>query len=285
MLSEYYYICIPILLNTYLDYKSRARRLKYLPFVSNISSLATKKFIRLIWAILLKQHTSYSWFIFKGGNMIKAVIFDMDGLMVDTEPLYSKAMSQVAEKRGKSFTLDIKQKLMGRRAIESLTIFKEQLGLNESPEELLREREEIYGKLLAQNVTPMPGLFKLLDLLNKLDIRKAIASSSKRKWIELIIHKLGILDQFEIIVSGEEIKHGKPDPEIYLLTSKKLNLAPEECLVLEDALSGVASAKAAKMKCITVPNQFTQGLDFSNADLVVNSLEEIDETILRSNLE
>jgi len=214
-------------------------------------------------------------------EMIKAVIFDMDGLMVDTEPLYSKAMSQVAEKRGKSFTLEIKQKLMGRRAIESLTIFKEHLGLNESPEELLLEREEIYGKLLAQNITPMPGLFKLLELLNKLGLRKAIASSSKQRWIELIINKLGIVDQFEIIVSGEEIKHGKPDPEIYLLTSKKLNLAPEECLVLEDALSGVASAKAAKMKCITVPNQFTQGLDFSNADLVVNSLEEIDEALLK----
>lgn len=213
--------------------------------------------------------------------MIKAVIFDMDGLMVDTESLYSQAMSRVAEKRGKCFTLQIKQKLMGRLAIESLTIFKEQLGLEESPEQLLAEREEIYEKLLSQNVIPMPGLFKLLDLLNKLGIRKAIASSSKRKWIELILNKLDIQKQFEIIVSGEEIKQGKPNPEIYLLTSKKLNLEPEECLVLEDAISGVASAKSAKMKCIAVPNQFTQGIDFSNADLVVNSLEEIDEALFK----
>lgn len=213
--------------------------------------------------------------------MIKAVIFDMDGLMVDTEPLYSKAMSEVAAKRGKCFTLEIKQKLMGRLAIDSLTIFREQLGLNESPQELLAEREEIYGKLLSQNVSPMPGLFKLLELLNKLKIRKAIASSSKRKWIDLIINKLGIIEQFEIIVSGEEIKQGKPHPEIYLLVAQKLNLNPEECLVLEDAISGVSAAKSAKMKCIAVPNQFTQGVDFSLTDLVVNSLEEIDEPLLK----
>ncbi len=214
--------------------------------------------------------------------MIKAVVFDMDGLMVDTEPLYSEAMSQVAEKRGKCFTLNIKQKVMGRVAIESLTIFKEQLGLNESPTELLEEREEIYGKLLAQNLKPMPGLFRLLHLLEEMNIRKAIASSSKRLWIDLIVNKLGILERFEIIVSGQEVKHGKPNPDIYLLAAKKLNLNPEECLVLEDAFSGVAAAKSAKMKCIAVPNQFTQGLDFSNADLILNSLEDINESILKT---
>ncbi|MEW6095248.1 MAG: HAD family phosphatase [bacterium] len=214
--------------------------------------------------------------------MIKAVIFDMDGLMVDTEPLYSVAMSQIAEKRGKCFTLDIKQKVMGRLPIESLTIFKEQLGLNESPEKLLEEREEIYGKILAQNVKPMPGLFSILELLSKMSIRKAIASSSQRVWIDLIVNKLGILDQFEIIVCGQEVKHGKPKPDIYLLAAKKLNLNPEQCLVLEDAVSGVEAAKSANMKCIAIPNQFTQGLDFSNADLVANSLEEIDKSILGS---
>ncbi|MDI6735338.1 MAG: HAD family phosphatase [bacterium] len=212
--------------------------------------------------------------------MIKAVIFDMDGLMVDTEPLYSKAMSQVAEKRGKCFTLDIKQKVMGRLAIESLTIFKETLGLTESARELLEEREEIYGHLLSEGVTPMPGLFKLLDLLDKMEIRKAVASSSKKCWIELIMDKLRVCNQFEIIISGQDVKHGKPNPDIYLLAATKLNLNPGECLVLEDAISGVQAAKAAKMKCIAVPNQFTQGLDFPEADLIVNSLEEIDEELL-----
>lgn len=212
--------------------------------------------------------------------MIKAVIFDMDGLMVDTEPLYSKAMSQVAEKRGKCFTLDIKQKVMGRLAIESLTIFKETLGLTESARELLEEREGIYGNLLTQGVTPMPGLFYLLDLLNKLGIRKAIASSSKKQWIDLIIDKLGLEEEFEVIVCGQEVELGKPNPDIYLLAAKKLNLDTAECLVLEDAISGVQAAKAAKMKCIAVPNQFTQGLDFPQVDLVVDSLKRIDEELL-----
>jgi beta-phosphoglucomutase family hydrolase len=214
--------------------------------------------------------------------MIKAVIFDMDGLMVDTEPLYSQAMQQVAQKRGKCFTLELKQKIMGRLAIDSMRIFKEALGLNESPEEILEEREKIYGKLIAQEIKPMPGLFKVLELLDKMGIRKAIASSSKRCWIELIIDKLGIRNQFEIIVSGQEIQRGKPNPDIYLLAAKKLNLKPQQCLVIEDATSGVKSAKSANMKCIAIPNQFTQGLDFSGADLVLNSLEEINEHLLNS---
>ncbi|MEW6607547.1 MAG: HAD family phosphatase [bacterium] len=213
----------------------------------------------------------------KRNYSIKAVIFDMDGLMVDTEPLYSEAMKQVAAKRGKCFTLPLKQKLMGRLPIESLTIFKEELELEEPAIRLLEEREEIYTRLLAQNIKPMPGFFKLLHLLNEIGIRKAIASSSKRRFIELIVNKLGIVEQFEVIVSGEEVKYGKPNPDIYLLAAEKLNISPQECLVLEDALTGVMSAKAAKMKCIAVPNQFTQGLDFSCADLVVNSLEEVDK--------
>ncbi len=212
--------------------------------------------------------------------MIKAVIFDMDGLMVDTEPLYSKAMNQVAQKRGKCFTLEIKQKMMGRLAIESLTIFKETLGLTESVQELLEEREGIYGNLLRQGVTPMPGLFELIELLNKMGIHKAIASSSKKQWIDLIIDKLGFRNEFEVIVSGQEVERGKPNPDIYLLAAQKLNLDAAECLVLEDAISGVQAAKAAKMKCIAVPNQFTQGLDFPQVDLIVNSLKEIDEELL-----
>lgn len=214
--------------------------------------------------------------------MIKAVIFDMDGLMVDTEPLYSQAMQQVAIKRGKSFTLELKQKMMGRVAIDSMRIFKEALRLDESPEEILEEREEIYGKLIADGVNPMPGLFKVLELLNKMGIKKAIASSSKRCWIELIINKLGIEKQFEIIVCGQEIERGKPNPDIYLLAAKKLNIRPEECLVLEDTVSGLTGAKAANMKCIAIPNQFTQGLDFSSADIILNSLEEINEEMLKT---
>lgn len=213
--------------------------------------------------------------------MIKAIIFDMDGLMVDTEPLYSQAMQEIAQRRNKCFTLELKQKMMGRLGIESMRIFKDALGLNESPEEILKEREKIYEKLITQDVKPMPGLFNLLELLNKMGLRKAIASSSKRRWVELIITKLGITNEFEVIVSGEEVEHGKPHPDIYLLVAKKLNITPNECLVVEDSLSGVEAAKAANMTCIVIPNQFTQGLNFSYADILLNSLEEINEDLLK----
>ncbi|HAV43631.1 TPA: hypothetical protein DCX15_06435 [bacterium] len=208
--------------------------------------------------------------------MIEAVIFDMDGLMVDTESFYTQAITEVANKRGREFTLKLKQEMMGRQGIESMTIFKEQLELEETPLELLEERSKIFGGLLnASRIEPLPGLLKLLDELRKEGIRRAIASSSKRCWIEIIVSRFGLDGEFEVIVSGDDVRYGKPDPEIYLLTARRLGLSPENCLVLEDAPVGVIAAKKAGMYCIVCPNQFSQGLDFSLADTVVNSLEDV----------
>jgi HAD superfamily hydrolase (TIGR01509 family) len=213
--------------------------------------------------------------------MKKAVNFDMDGLIVDTEPLYMIALSKVAQARGKSYPLSLKQEMMGRRAIDSLRIFKERLGLSDSVEELLKERDEIFEDLLEkEKIKPMPGFFELLDNINKLSLKKAISSSSKREWIDIILKKLGIFSEFEVIISGDEVTHGKPHPEIYLLSLKRLNVSPKECIVFEDTVTGVESAKSAGLYCIAVPNQFSKGQDFSKADLVVDSLERIDMNLL-----
>lgn len=208
--------------------------------------------------------------------MIEAAIFDMDGLMVDTESLYTQAMTEVARKRGREFPLSLKQDLMGRQGVESMAIFKERLGLSEAPLELLEERGKIFGELLnSAEIEPMPGLLKLLNVLRGEEIKRAIASSSKRCWIEEIVSRFGITNEFEIIVSGDDVGHGKPDPEIYLLAAKKMALSPSACLVFEDTPVGVMAAKKAGMRCIACPNRFTRGLDFKLADAVVD-LKDVD---------
>lgn len=209
------------------------------------------------------------------------VIFDFDGVIVDTEPLYFQAMQQMAKKRGKDFSLETKKEVMGTGGLLSMKIMKERLALRESPEELLKERGEIYGALLKQfGISPMPGLFSALNLFNEMGFDKAIASSAQRKWIELGLKSLGITQEFKVIISGEEVKEAKPNPEIFLLASKRLGIKKERCLVLEDTITGVKAAKAAGMRCIAIPNQYNRDEDFSRADITICSLEKINERLI-----
>ena len=117
-----------------------------------------------------------------------AVIFDFDGLMANTEPIYWNAMQKMAKDRGEQVTLELKRKVMGAGGLLSMRIMKEFLGLSSSPEELLEEREKNYGELLHKNgAQPMYGLFDVIDLINKLNLKKTIASSSRLEWIEFIL--------------------------------------------------------------------------------------------------
>jgi beta-phosphoglucomutase-like phosphatase (HAD superfamily) len=128
----------------------------------------------------------------------------------------------------------------------------------------------------------MPGLFSAIRVFNQMDFAKAIASSSRREWIIWGLEELKLKDEFPVIVSGEEVREAKPAPEIFLLASKRLGLERERCLVLEDTIIGVQSAKGAGMKVIAIPNQYNQDEDFSRADLRLNSLTEIDEALIRT---
>ncbi|MFH1097891.1 MAG: HAD family phosphatase [Candidatus Desantisbacteria bacterium] len=213
--------------------------------------------------------------------MIKAVIFDMDGLIVDTESLYSIALQMVAQKRGKDFTLELKRAIIGKPGMISMAIFKEYLGLSDDVSQLLRERETTYGELLDQaELIPLPGLLNLLDLLDKLELATAIASSSQGQWIRVVINKLGIDDRFKAIVSVNDVENGKPYPDIYLLAAKRLGVLPEHCLALEDTPTGMEAARRAGMICVAVPNQYSLGLDFSMADMVIDSLDEVEDKVL-----
>jgi HAD superfamily hydrolase (TIGR01509 family) len=209
--------------------------------------------------------------------MIKAIIFDMDGLMVDTEPIQSEAFANTIRAHG-GIPIPHANGLVheiGVRGDRNFAAMKIKYGIDESIDVLRNQRRREYEKLLARGIDPMPGLLRLLALLKDNSMRIAIASNSPRKHIQLITDTLGIAHYFDVVTSGEEAHHGKPDPEIFEKTSQKLRLDPTECLVIEDAQSGVDGAKQIGMKVIAIPSTYTNHHNMENADKIFPSLEKV----------
>lgn len=206
--------------------------------------------------------------------MIKAAIFDVDGIIVDTDYIASLGYEKVLEqysitphrnKHGLTFDSGLSEN-------DVWQLLKKRHGLTEDIQILKDKRNEIYKDLL-KDLLPQPGLIRTLQMLKKHNIRLAVASSSLRA--EMKLKTIDVHHFFETIVTSIEVRHGKPAPDIFLLTAEKLRVSPKECIVFEDAQSGVIAAEAAGMKVIAVPTQYTKKHDFSKASLIVDSLEKI----------
>jgi HAD superfamily hydrolase (TIGR01509 family) len=218
---------------------------------------------------------------------LKAIIFDHDGVMVDTEPLQSEAWIKILEKYGKTperYGNGLIHKV-GITIDENWNILKLKYEITEDIKHLEEQRSNIYKDLLNRT-HPITGLQELLTSLreekkNKI-IKMAIASSSNREYIEMVVNNFGISDDFDLIVSGKDVMLGKPAPDIYLTTAFLLNVDPENCIVLEDSRTGVEAAKAAGMKVIAIPNRYTDEQDFTNADLILPALNFVNLKIIYS---
>ncbi len=213
-------------------------------------------------------------------NNIKAVLFDMDGLMVDTEPLHLQAYNIVLRKYGKHLTeKEVVRRYIGTADIDGSRDMVVRFQLPISAEELVNAKQVKAKQLLKNNIVVQLGLMELLTDLKKAGYKIAIASSSQLETIEIIVDGLKITSLIDALSSAEEVKRGKPAPDVYLLAAKKLGVDPSECLVLEDAPKGVQAGKAAGMKVFAIPSEYTKGQDFSLADKVLNSLSEVSEFI------
>lgn len=206
--------------------------------------------------------------------MIKAVIFDMDGLMFDTESAYSVVGSLMSEKRGKVYTNELKRTLMGKRANEVMELLNNFWGKNEKIEDLLKEQDEELIKIYKSSVEKLDGLDNLINFLIQNNIRKCIGTSSRKFLVDILLQKHRLIDTFEFIVSGDMVKKGKPDPEIYNQCIAKLNINAHECLVLEDSLNGIKSGVAAGCNTCAIPSEYTLGEDFSIATILCGSLKD-----------
>ncbi len=200
--------------------------------------------------------------------------------MIDSEHLQSKAFEKVLRDHGVEPKLNAAGivQIVGMKARDNWIRLRDAHALDAPVDTLLAKKEKAYLRMITEGVYAMPGLHVLLDELGKHPVKVAIASSSRMPHITLVLSHLNKHYYFDAIVSGDGVKHGKPAPDIFLQTAEQLDVKPSNCLVLEDASSGVIAAEAAGMKVIAVPNRFTKDHDFSKADLVVPSLDKITYT-------
>lgn len=207
---------------------------------------------------------------------MKAVIFDMDGVIIDSEPIHFEVDMQTMRDLGFDISSEELEKYVGTTNEYMFTDLKNKYNINQSIEEIINYKVELTKKKIIQSdLEPIEGIKELLvDLKNK-NIPTAIASSSPRSFIDVVVSKFNLQDYFNYIVSGEEVVNGKPAPDVYIETARKLGLSPEECTVIEDSRNGVLAAKTAGMKCIGFQNINSGNQDLSKADIIVKSITEI----------
>lgn len=203
------------------------------------------------------------------------VIFDMDGLLLNTEEFYTIAQQEIAAMYGKEFTWALKAKMMGRQALPAARIFVDELDIPMTPEELLLKREERLDELFP-TCALMPGAERLLLHLKDHGVPFSLATSSHTRHYNLKTEKhREMFNLFDHVTTGDQVREGKPSPEIFLHARGRWNPAPHpsNCVVFEDAPAGVEAAKAAGMKCVMVPLRGS-GITGGNADAVLESLED-----------
>lgn len=202
----------------------------------------------------------------------RAVVFDLDGLMFNTEDVYLDVGHELMRRRGRLYPKELCDAIMGcppRVCFETMIRWH---GLDDTWEALSAESEDIFLDLLDAHLAPMPGLLSLLDGLEAAGLPKAICTSSSRRLVLAVLSRFQMEPRFRFILTAEDIVHGKPDPEIYLSAAKRFDIAPREMLVLEDTQTGCRAAAAAGAFVAAVPGAHSADQDFSVASIHLDTL-------------
>ena len=212
---------------------------------------------------------------------LEAVLFDMDGLIVDTEPIHFQAFREYMKKHGVDMPESMMADFIGLPEADNLLDLKAKYGLDAPLEQLVVERRAIYLDLIrTQALRVFPGFWEFSAAARERGVRQAVVSSAPQEQVEIVLSRLfeGRPDgpaatYFDGIVTGNDIHHNKPAPDIYLEGAKRVGVAPDRCLALEDSPPGAQSAVSAGMTVLAIPNEYTASLDFPGAAAVLPSLD------------
>jgi HAD superfamily hydrolase (TIGR01509 family) len=213
--------------------------------------------------------------------VIEAVVFDLDGVLLDSEQVWDEVREQLVKERGGRWHENAQREMMGMSSVEWSRYMHDELGVPEPPEEIsvevVRRLEVVYRERL-------PLIDGAVEAVERLAARwpLGLASSSNRELIDLVLELSGLDRFFRVTVSSEEVAHGKPAPDVYLETARRLDVAPENCAAVEDSRNGIRAAKAAGMRVIAIPNpHFPPGAEtLELADVTLGSLAELTPSIV-----
>jgi len=213
--------------------------------------------------------------------VIDAVIFDLDGILVQTEEVWDEVREALARERGGRYDAEAQRAMMGMSSLEWSRFMHDELGIPGRPEEI---SAEVVRRMEARYRERLPLIEGAREAVERLAARwpLGLASSSNRPLIDAVLELAGLRDHFRATVSSEEVPRGKPAPDVYLEAARRLGVDSERCVAIEDSHSGIRSAKAAGMLVVAVPNpSFPPGDDaLAEADVVLESLGDLDPAVL-----
>jgi beta-phosphoglucomutase family hydrolase len=237
----------------------------------------TKATIALTDGTLIAEGTATQFIVStkpSEASKAKAIIWDMDGVIVDTAPYHLKAWQEVFQKRGVAFTKEDFRRNFGQRNDTIILNTLGELTLQSEIDAIGREKERKFRNAVRQNIKPLPGAIELIKSLAPHGFKLALASSAPIENIKLLTKGLGIDKCFYAIISGGDVTEGKPSPQGFLLAAQRLGVEPKNCIVTEDAIAGITAAKRAGMYCLAVTNTHPRP-SLTEADLVVDTLEAV----------
>lgn len=198
--------------------------------------------------------------------MIKAIIFDFDGLILDTETHEYEVLSEIFQEHDCELPLNVWGKVIGTKSdFSPYTYLQEQANKVIDENSIKAQLEERFTKRILLEEA-RPGVVDYIIAAKELGLKIGLASSSSYKWVSSHLNRLNLLDEFECIRTSDHVEHVKPDPALYVEAAKCLNVVPKECIAFEDSANGALAAKRAGMKCVIVPNSVTMNLDFCEVD-------------------
>ena len=216
---------------------------------------------------------------------VYAVIFDLDGVLADSEPWWNQIDAKLLAEHGVKYEGEYHRNVLGVSYRLAVEFYKKAFHIPATVEELMRRRGEIATDFFANRVGLFPSAKTTLEQLGEMKLHLAVATSSVSASAYPFLDRTGIRSLFSGIITGDEVERGKPHPDIYLQTARKIGIAPDACLVIEDALAGVAAAKAANMRVAAIPDtRFVERREYQKeANYVLGSLSEIPALIHRVN--